>query len=247
MPIARLMLVDDEWDLVWAVRRSLSHEGYEVFTAYDGLEALALARRAYPDLIILDIVMPRLDGLEVCRMLRREPGLAAVPILFLSVRSAIEDRIRGLDEGGDDYLVKPFELGELKARIRALLRRSQRATRDAQLDEQGYLVMGSLTLDLGVRQACVGERRAQLTPTEFDLLKYLMKHPGKLFSSKQLLLKVWGYPLETADLSLVRWHIRNLRSKIEPDPTHPMYIRTVPRQGYVLDEHLPSRPETAQP
>ena len=121
--MARILLADDEQDLVWAVRHSLSDEGYEVLTAYDGMEALAIARCHRPDLVILDIAMPRLDGLQVCRRLRRDPTLAAVPILFLTVRSAIEDRIKGLDEGGDDYLVKPFDLEELKARVKALLRR----------------------------------------------------------------------------------------------------------------------------
>lgn len=237
MPIARVMLVDDEQDLVSALRRSLNDEGYEVLTACDGLEALTVARRSRPDVIVLDIVMPRLDGLQVCQILRRDPTLAAVPILFLTVCSAIEDRIQGLNEGGDDYLGKPFDLGELKARIKALLRRSQRAAEGAELEDQGCLVMGSLTLDLRIHQVSVGKRNAQLTPTEFKLLHHLMDHPGKVFSSRQLLQQVWGYPLEVSDLGLVRWHIRNLRSKIEPDPSHPTYIRTVARQGYILDDH----------
>ncbi len=236
MLTARILLVDDEQDMVWAVRHSLDDEGYEVLTAYDGVEALAVARRHRPDLIILDIVMPRLDGLQVCHRLRRDPALAAVPILFLTVRSAIEDRITGLDEGGDDYLVKPFDLRELKARIRALLRRSRPAPAGGPGSGSlgSLLVVGPLALDLHTRRVRVGGETVQLTPTEFDLFHHLITHPGELFSSQQLLEQVWGYPPETADPSLVRWHIKNLRVKIEPDPAHPAYIRTVPRHGYIL-------------
>ena len=236
MPMARILLVDDEQDLVWAMQYSLNDEGYEVLTAYDGVEALAVARRHRPDLVILDIVMPRLDGLQVCHHLRRDPALAAVPILFLTVRSSIEDRIAGLDEGGDDYLAKPFDLRELKARVRALLRRG----RGAPEGRVSLLVVGPLALDLHTRQVRVGEgevgeKGIQLTPAEFDLLHHFMTHPGEVFSSQQLLQQVWGYPLEAADLGLVRWHVKNLRDKLEPDPNHPVFLRTVKRHGYLLN------------
>jgi len=233
----RILLVDDEQDLVWAVRHGLSEEGYEVLTAYDGMEALGVARRHRPELVILDIVMPRLDGLQVCRRLRQDPTLAAVPILFLTERSAIEDRIKGLDEGGDDYLTKPFDLEELKARVRALLRRARSAL-EGGLGPEGrdsLLVVGLLTLDLHARQVHVGEKTVQLTPTEFDLLHHLMAHPGEVFSSRQLLRQVWGYPPKSADPGLVRFHVRNLRVKIEPDSAHPVYIHTVPGHGYMLE------------
>jgi len=234
--MARILVVDDEQDLVWAVRQSLSDEDYEVLTAYDGVEALAVAQRHRPDLVILDIAMPRLDGLQVCRRMRRDPTLAAVPILFLTVRSAIKDRIKGLDEGGDDYLAKPFDLGELKARVRALLRRS----RPAPEGSPGLLlVAGLLVLDLHTREVRVGEKTVQLTPTEFDLLHHLMTHPGEVYSSRQLLRQVWGYPPKTADPGLVRWHIKNLRTKIEPDPAHPVYILTVSRHGYMFERAGP--------
>jgi DNA-binding response OmpR family regulator len=235
--MARILLVDDEKDLVWAVRHSLSDEGYEVLTAYDGVEALIAARRHHPDLVILDVVMPRLDGLQVCRRLRRDPALATVPILFLTVRSAIEDRIKGLDEGGDDYLVKPFDMGELKARIRALLRRAQ-STQEGGPETEGrgsLLEVGPFTLDLNTSQVRVGEKTTQLTPVEFDLLYYLINHPGEVFSTQQLLRQVWGYPPGTADPSLVRWHIKNLRTKLESDPFNPVYIRTVPHHGYMFE------------
>ena len=234
-----ILLADDERDLVWAVEHSLRHDGYQVLAACDGAEALALARRQRPDLIILDVVMPGLDGLQVCRKLRQDPSLAATPILFLTVRSSIEARISGLDEGGDDYLVKPFDLGELKARIRALLRRDHSAaTKEGDTEGAGSLLsLGSLTLDLKACQIRIAGRIEQLTPTEFELCYYLITHPGEAFSSRQLLQRVWGYAPQTADSSLVRGHIRNLRTKIEPDPENPVYIRAIPRHGYLLKEH----------
>jgi len=236
MPSPCILVVDDERHLVWAVQRSLSELGYQVLTAYDGLEALTVAHRYEPDIVVLDIVMPGLDGFEVSRRLRRDPVLADVPILFLTARSAIEDRIAGFDQGGDDYLVKPFDLRELKARIDALLRRSQLGARQEPPVESSSstLKVGPLSLDLNAYQVRVGGTgTVQLTPTEFDLLQHLMRHPGQVFSAQQLLQRVWGYPLETTDPSLVRWHVRNLRAKIEPDPAHPVHICTLPRLGYV--------------
>jgi DNA-binding response OmpR family regulator len=235
--MAQILLADDEQDLVWALRHSLSDEGHEVLTAYNGVEALQVAQHHRPDLLILDIVMPRLDGLQVCRRLRRDPTLAAVPILFLTVRSAIKDRIKGLDEGGDDYLVKPFDLEELKARVRALLRRARSALEGGPetADRDPLLVMGSLALNLHTCQVRVSEKTLQLTPTEFNLLHHLMTHPGEVFSSQHLLQQVWGYPPRTADPGLVRWHVKNLRAKIEPDPAHPVYICTMPHHGYMFE------------
>jgi DNA-binding response OmpR family regulator len=236
--MSRILLVDDEPDLVWAVRHSLRDEGHEVLAAYDGMEALSVAHRDRPDLVILDIVMPRLDGLQVCHRLRRNPTLGTVPILFLTERNAVEDRITGLDNGGDDYLVKPFDLKELKARIRALLRRSRYvAAGGRNTEKQGSpLKVGSLALNLNTCQVSVAGQIVQLTPTEFDLFHHLMTHPGQVFSSEQLLQQVWGYPPRTANPSLVRWHIKNLRAKIEPDLADPVYICTVSHHGYLLKE-----------
>lgn len=233
----RILLVDDEQDLLWAVRRSLQDEGYEVLTAYDGAEALSVAQRQAPDLVVLDIVMPRLDGLQVCHRLRRDPALAAVPILFLTVRSDVEDRIKGLNQGADDYIPKPFDMGELKARIKALLRRRYTANgnRPSCDRDPHSLEAGELTLDLRTRQARAEGKTVQLTPTEFDLLRYFMIHAGQVFSSSELLQQVWGYSPLTADSSLVRWHVKNLREKIEPDPSDPSYIKTLPRHGYMLE------------
>lgn len=230
----RILVIDDERDLLWALQRHLGEEGYEVHTAEDGIQGLQLARAHHPHLIILDVAMPRMDGIQVCHELRRDPTLAATPVLFLTVHGEVDDRVKGLNAGGDDYLVKPFAITELKARLRALLRRAGYApARETERDDY-LLVVGSLTLDLHRRQARVGDKAVTLTPTEFDLLYYLMTHPDEAFSSERLLQALWGYVPNSASASVVRWHIKNLRRKIEPDPDNPIYILTVSRHGYML-------------
>jgi len=233
--MARILLVDDEELVVSSVRHSLRDEGHEVFTASHGLEALGVARRHPPELVILDINMPGMDGLEVCERLRQDPTLASAPILFLTQRSAVQDRVEGLDAGGDDYLPKPFDIDELEARVRTLLRRLHPNSEGSRWPEgQESLLVGSLALDLLSREACVNGHTVRLTPMEFDLLHYLMSHPGEIFPAEHLLQQVWGYPIGIGDPSLVRWHVRNLRAKIEPDPDQPSHIHTVPHQGYQL-------------
>ncbi|MBC8162391.1 MAG: response regulator transcription factor [Roseiflexaceae bacterium] len=231
-----ILVVDDEPDLIWAVRYSLQDEGYEVSTAANGAVGLRLARAHRPDLVILDVAMPEMDGMAFCRQIRRDPGLAAVPVLFLSMQSAVEDRISGLEEGGDDYLAKPFDLRELKARVRALLRRERVVPAPpAKLNPpHAALVVGALALDLDTRTVQIDQKSIALTPAEFDLLRFMMANPDKVFSSAHLLTHVWGYAPEVTDPSLVRWHIRNLRAKLAPAPDAPVYIRTVPRHGYML-------------
>lgn len=235
--MARILLVDDEEPVVSLVRHTLRKEGHEVFTAFHGLEALATARRHTPDLVILDIVMPGMDGLAVCQRLRQDPRLAAIPILFLTGRDAVEERIEGLDAGGDDYLPKPFESGELSARVRALLRRVQVTQEpDSQPEDAACLTVGSLSLDLHSRRVRVKGKTVEVTPTELALLHHLMAHPGEVFSTEELLQEVWGYSPGTGETSLVRWHVRNLRAKIEKDPACPRFIKTVSRHGYALTE-----------
>ena len=231
--MTHILVVDDEVDLAWALRQSLSDEGYEVSIAQDGKEALGAVARQRPDLIVLDIKMPRMDGLEVCRQLRRDPRYAAVPILFLTVRSAVQDRIIGLDEGGDDYLSKPFDLDELKARIRALLRRAQ-PVGQLDLEEEEHFVVqaGEITMNLRTRQVRVGEKPLVLTPTQFKLLHHFIASPQEVFSVGQVLQQVWDYPPAADKPGLVRWHIKKLREKIEPDPSHPIYIRSMHGHGY---------------
>ena len=232
-----VLVADDEEAVVSVLQRSLTRLGYQVLTAFDGEEALTVASRFQPDIVVLDVSMPRLDGLEVCGQLRRDSELADAPVLFLSGRDAIKDRVAGLDCGGDDYLCKPFDLRELEARIAALLRRSRRERRlERGADSlHSSLRTWPLKLEPNTCRVSVGRMVAErLTPTERDLLEYLMRHPGEVHSSQKLLQEVWGYPPGTADPGLVRWHVRNLRSKIEPDPAHPTVIRTLPRLGYVL-------------
>jgi len=238
--VARVLVVDDEPDLVWAVKYALLDEGHEVLTAGDGVEALALARQERPDLFVMDVVMPRLDGIELCREARRDLRLASVPILFLSGHGEVQDRVRGLDEGGDDYLCKPFDLTELKARVRSLLRR----TAAPQTEGDAHVMrVGALCLDTRERSLQVDGTPVLITPAEFTLIGFLMAHAGEVFSSRQLLERVWGYPAGSGDAAVVRWHMKNLRAKIEPAPAAPLYIRTVPRYGYILDRRaVPAAP-----
>ena len=231
--MAHILVVDDEVDLAWALRQSLSDEGYEVSIAQDGKEALGAVARQRPDLIILDIKMPRMDGLEVCHRLRHDPSCAAVPILFLTVRSGIQDRIKGLDEGGDDYLSKPFDLGELKARVRALLRRAEPMRQLDSAEEEHFVIQaGETTMNLRTRQVLVAEKSVALTPTEFELLRHFMLSPQEVFSVAQLLEQVWDEPPGAGQPGLVRWYIKKLREKIEPDPSNPVYICSMRGHGY---------------
>ena len=229
--MARILIVDDEQDLVWSVAHSLRFAGYEVLTASDGAEGLTQARRQRPDVVILDVAMPCLNGIQVCQRLRADPSLGSLPILFLTVKNEIQDRLQGFDAGGDDYLAKPFDLRELRLRVEALLRRAQPPSPP---DASHRLQAGPLSLDLHTCEVSVEDRRALLTPAEFNLLYHLMNHPGEFFSSDRLLQEVWGYPPGTADPALVRWHMRNLRGKIEPRPASPTYLKSLPRHGYFL-------------
>lgn len=233
-----ILLIDDHYQLVQGIRNSLQEEGYEIIVAANGLDGLKAARRHRPDLVVLDINMPLMDGLEVCNRLRADNQLKKVPILFLTSRNSVEDRVQGLDSGADDYLAKPFNTAELKARVRALLRRTLDDFEESeeQPGAMNRLRVGPLTLDLKACWVKIEDSDAvQLTPAEFELLQYLMSHPNQTFSGEDLLENVWAYERGTADQSLARWHIRNLRAKIEPDPAKPIYIRTIPRHGYILN------------
>lgn len=226
----RILLADDDPDLCRAVQICLSGEGYEVLVAADGIEALVSAGRHHPDLVILDVTMPRLDGWQICRSLRRDPDLAAVPIMFVTARASIEERIKGLEEGADDFLPKPFDLRELTARVRALLRRAAPVAQT----RAGLVSLGDLTLNPHTGEVMVPGKSARLTPAELELLRYLMLRPDTVFSSQHLLQHVWGYAPDTAEQGLVRWHMMNLRSKIEANPSNPHFLRTIPRHGYML-------------
>lgn len=220
--MTKILVVDDEITIRETLQYNLEKEDYEVVTAADGTEALDVARAQEPDLIILDLMLPGLDGLSVCRAIRKEQD---VPIIMLTARTGEMDKIVGLESGADDYVVKPFSLGELLARVRAVLRRAP-ATR-----RQDVLEAGDLRLDLIARRVTFGDEEISLTPKEFDLLAELMRNRGVVLSRDLLLSKVWGYDY-LGDSRTVDVHIRWLREKIEEDPSNPERIQTVRGVGY---------------
>jgi len=220
-----ILVVEDEVTLREALVYNLNKEGYTVLQAGTGLDALALAREEAPDVVILDLMLPELDGLSVCRSLRRDPATAASGILMLTARSGELDKIVGLESGADDYLTKPFSLGELLARVRALLRRARSTS------PRDTLEAGNLVLDLIARRATRNGVDLPLKPKEFSLLAELMRHRGAVLSRDLLLNHVWGQDFFGDDRT-VDVHVRWLREKIEDDPAHPVHIQTVRGLGY---------------
>ena len=220
----RVLVVEDDLDIAGVLRRSLDKEGYEVRIAGDGEAALDEAGVFEPDAVVLDLGLPKLDGVEVCRRLRAEGD---VPILILTARDAVDARVEGLDSGADDYLVKPFERDELLARMRALLRR--RPPRGS-----AYMVVGDLRLNPDAREVIRGERRLDLTAREFELLEYLMRNARIVVSRQTLLDEVWGYH-PFAETNTVDVFISNLRRKLE-DGGEPRVLHTMRGAGYVLRE-----------
>lgn len=227
-----ILAVDDDPDVLGTLSRALHREGFEVSGATSGLEALKLLAERRPDLIILDIIMPGLDGLEVCRKVRADSQYNDLAILFLTARGQTDDIVAGLDAGGDDYVVKPFELAELTARVRALVRRGQRNA----IIESPVLSIGDLQLDSNTHQVTIGDQVAaiQLTATEHRLLRYLMEHANQALSPQHLLEAVWDYPPDTGDPDLVRAHVRNLRAKLHADELTAPFIRTIHGVGYMI-------------
>jgi DNA-binding response OmpR family regulator len=230
--MARIMVVDDNVPLALMLESGLRQEGHQVRLAHSGPLAIELARVERPDLIVLDVMLPGMTGLEVCRQLRASPSFSDIPIIFLTARNMLEDKIKGFDAGADDYLPKPFEFGELAVRVRALLRRVSFAPSE---NQPRYLEVGALKLDRERYEVEVSGRTVLLTPVEFDLLQYFMLHPGATLAPGDLLRGVWGYPPGIGNPALVRKHIEKLRGKLEPSPGTPLYIRTISRRGYVLE------------
>jgi DNA-binding response OmpR family regulator len=226
--MAKILVIDDERVLLDTLRYNLIKAGYQVRVAADGAEALSLAREEQPDLVILDIMLPQMDGFEVCRILRQE---SAVPILMLTARDEELDKVLGLELGADDYLTKPFSMRELQARVKAMLRRSEMARSAGGSATDGKLLEGKLEVDLHSHQARYAGEPLHLKPKEFDLLVFLMRHPGRAFSRDQLLEQVWGYDY-AVDTRTVDVHVRWLREKIESDPSTPQLIETVRGVGY---------------
>jgi len=222
-PSARILVVDDEPAIRRFLRTSLAPQGYTVFEAADGRQGLTAVMANRPDLVILDIGLPDLDGVEVTRALREWTQL---PIIILSVRDREVDKIAALDAGADDYLTKPFGLGELLARIRVALRRQTGS------GSEPIFNSGGLSVDLANRLVTVEGAEIQLTPTEYELLRVLVVHAGKVMTHRQLMRQVWSEGYE--DMHILRVNISNLRHKLEPDPARPRYILTDPGVGYRL-------------
>ena len=234
-PQDRILVVEDDLTLLETLEYNLSGEGYEVLTAADGLTALEVAREEEPDLVVLDLMLPRLDGFEVCRILRRE---TSVPILMLTARTDEVDRVVGLEVGADDYLTKPFSMRELLARVKALLRRV-RLIREEMASAQGasgteQLVFGDLVIDLDRREVLVRGEAQRLKPKEFELLVFLTRNRGLALSRDLLLERVWGWDYGGGSRT-VDVHVRWLREKIEADPANPELIVTVRGVGYCFE------------
>jgi two-component system alkaline phosphatase synthesis response regulator PhoP len=221
----RILVVDDDAKIVELVRLYLVRDGHKVFTASDGLQALRLAREVKPDLIVLDLMLPGLNGMEVCRTLRSE---SEVPIIMLTAKTTEQDKLLGLDLGADDYVTKPFSPKELAARVRAVLRR---LPEEAVRRGPAQITSGELTVNFDTHEAWRAGKLLKLTPMEFKLLGVLVREPGVVFSRTQLVNRVFGYDFDGFDRT-VDVHILNLRRKIEPDPEHPRYVRTVYGAGY---------------
>jgi phosphate regulon transcriptional regulator PhoB len=221
----RVLIVDDDRDIVNLLRFNFEKEGFRVSTAMDGSIALAEIRRQEPDVVILDLMLPGLSGLEVCRMLRRNDKYTQLPILMLTARDDEADRIVGLELGADDYVVKPFSIREVIARVRALLRRQQ-----APLSPK-VVQSGSLQIDPAAHTVICGAKEVELSALEFQLLHFLASHAGLVFSRDQLLDRVWGHDRVVTRRS-VDVYIRRIREKIEPEPQTPIYLHTVHGLGY---------------
>ena len=236
----KILVVDDERVLVKGIKFNLESEGYQVEGAYDGEAAVDLARSGSFDLIILDLMMPRIDGLQACMRIRE---FSNVPIIMLTARSEDTDKIIGFECGADDYITKPFNILELKARVRALLRRSGAAGQ--RQTGTGALTVGHIRLDPNERSAWKDGRPVELTAKEFDLMELLMRNPGRVYSRENLLNVVWGYEY-IGDYRTVDVHIRRLREKLELDPANPEYIRTKWGVGYYLSSRGASAGSSAQ-
>ncbi len=224
---SRILVVDDDPTVSEVVARYLERDGYQVETVADGRVALDRALAEPPDLVVLDLMLPGIDGLEVCRRLR---ALAPVPIVILTARGQESDRIIGLELGADDYVAKPFSTKELVARVRAVLRRAKGPLAPSGPDAPRIHVDGDLEVDVAARQARLGGQVVALTAREFELLAFLVRHPGQAFRRDEILEGVWGY--RYGDTSTVTVHVRRLREKIEADPATPVRIATVWGVGY---------------
>ena len=228
----RILIIDDDAAIAELLAVNLEMAGYEVSQASDGIKGQAMALQIQPDLVMLDLMLPRVDGFTVCQRLRRDERTGEIPILMLTALSQTENKVEGFNAGADDYLTKPFELEELLARVRALLRRTDRIPQAAKHTE--ILNYGPLTLVPERFEAAWFDRTVKLTHLEFELLHCLLQRHGQTVSPSEILREVWGYDPDD-DIETIRVHIRHLRTKLEPEPRKPCYIKTVYGAGYCLE------------
>ncbi len=233
----RILVVDDDKQIVRLVRSYLEQDGYQVLTAYDGATALRTIHTERPDLVVLDLMLPDLDGWAITRAVRGDMSIAKLPIIMLTARVEDADTIVGLELGADDYVTKPFNPRELVARVRAVMRRTSGAPTHSQIIE-----LNGLRIDLDRHLVTRDGQPIDVTPTEFDVLRVLMEYPGHAFTRAELIEKGLGYGYEGLDRG-VDSHVKNLRKKLEPDPGHPVYIETVYGVGYRLGTQRDSRNE----
>jgi DNA-binding response OmpR family regulator len=247
---ANILVIEDDEIVAKTIEKCLRGSEYRVRLTFSGVEGLQAARREIPDLMILDVVMPGMNGYSVCKEVRNDSLLADVPILFLTAKAKDEDKIAGFNAGADDYLGKPFNIDELIFRIRAILRRTYgnkkrevsvqpkpaveptiaKSTSNSAIIAVGEYRLNTKTFEL----QSPDQRKVRLTPVQYDLLYHLMNHPGEIFSPSRLLDEVWDYPTDTGSPDLVRVHIKNLRERIENDPKNPAFIKTVAGYGYTI-------------
>jgi DNA-binding response OmpR family regulator len=227
---SHILVIDDKTDSCEMLRLMLTLEGFEVTLASDGRSGIRAAYEHHPDAVLLDVMMPRVDGFEVCRRLR---DVTEVPIVFLTARANIEDVVKGFSVGGDDYITKPYKKSELISRLRATLRRSQR---ESDVEAEALFPTDSIMLDCHRHQLTIKDRTIYLTPTEFEVLRLMIRRAGKVLSRDAILTRVWG-PEFIGDPDLVKQYIYRLRQKIEPDVDSPRYIHTIRDRGYYFEAY----------
>jgi DNA-binding response OmpR family regulator len=259
METINLLVIEDDEIVARTIERSLRGNDFRISIANSGVEGLKMARRQPVDLVVLDIIMPGMDGYAVCKEMRSDPLLSEIPILFLTAKAKDEDRIAGFMAGADDYLVKPFNIDELALRIRAILRRVRRhhpqetlgsvvsdthqndkapefAGKEKPTKPSYQIIVGEYILNVRTYELTTPDKgKIRLTPVQYDLLYHLISHLGEIFSPNRLLDEVWDYPSDVGSPDLVRVHIKNLRERIEPDPRNPIFIQTIAGYGYTIN------------
>lgn len=228
--MARVLVVDDEKLIVKGIRFSLEQDGFQVDCAYDGEEALRLARETEYDIVLLDVMLPKQNGFEVCQAIRE---FSEMPVIMLTAKGDDMDKILGLEYGADDYITKPFNILEVKARIKAIMRRNSKNGKRGEQENKAVMEAGGLKMNTDSRRVFIGDREINLTAKEFDLLELLVCNPGKVYSREELLRFVWGNKAAAGgDVRTVDVHVRRLREKIEPSPSDPKYVHTKWGVGY---------------